>query len=213
MQAPSLLNAPFWAMLGPLLALASRRNRTIPVLWVAGGATCFLLAELVERMIGEHWLLVLETPAIFTAYLAAVAAWQVTTVERATIRIATIALAVVYAGLVIFIPAGTPFGHLGSPIYAAGLFVGALWTLARRGATLASVRSAFRTDWAWILVGLACYGAIRLVSQPLGIALVTAQRPDLYQVVWQVRAVLIAVAFVGITIGCLQRPVAPAGPR
>lgn len=213
MGIPLLAWVPVLTHIGPPLALAARRNLSVPVRWVAGGATFFILAELVERMIGEHWLLVLETPTIFTAYLAAVAAWQVTTVERAAIRIATIALAVVYAGLVIFIPAGTPFGHLGSPIYAACLFVGALWTLTRRGTALISIRSAFRTDWAWILAGLAFYAVVRLVSQPLGVALVTAQRPDLYQIVWRVRAACIAVAFVGITIGCLQRPVAPVDPR
>lgn len=204
---------PLLAQLGPPLALLLRRKHSAPLRWVAAGAALSVLAEIVEHSNSDPRLLVLETPVLFTAYLMAVSLWQVSDVERTALRFATFALLIVYTGLILFVPVGTHFSHLGSPTYAALLCLGAIWALTRRALRLPTAGAVFRTDWAWVLGGLAFYGAVRLVSQPLGVALMTAQRPDLYQTVWEVRAVGIALAFLAITVGCWQPPAPAPDPR
>lgn len=212
MPIPFLVLTPAGAQLAPAVALLLRRDGSRPVIWVVAGALVSLLGDLVGRIAATHmgsnlWVSTIDDPVMFTLYFAALGEWQVTELERTTVRIWTIAALVVYLLLTLLVEDVTGFNHLGIPMYAGLLMLGATWTLARRLTT--GARDPGRQErWVWVLGGLAGYGAVLLVTHPMAVALAAAQRYDLFSKLWQVRAVFIDLAFVAITVGCAMRPAA-----
>ncbi|HET7042942.1 MAG TPA: hypothetical protein VFI13_13065 [Gemmatimonadales bacterium] len=214
--APLLVRTTLWCQALPALALLTRRNRSTPVRWVAAAALVALAGELLGRLVAArtgngHWVSTVADPATFTLCLIALVGWQVTQLERTVVRIAIFGLLVAYALLIAFVEKLPTLGHVGSPMYAFALLLGAAWTLGRRIRTGPPTRTV-ANDFTWILGALVLYGATVLVTLPLGAALYGADRIDQFTQVWEVRAVLLDLVFLAITVGtlCPPAPVAEA---
>jgi hypothetical protein len=210
MTIPFLIETPGWVQYFPLAALLVRRNLSRPVLWVAAGAFVSVFGNFLGRIAAarvgnNHWVGAIDMPAMFACYLAAIEEWQVTYLERLTVRISLFLALAFYVVLVAFVEDVSTFSEFATPMLTLALFAGGAWTLLRRGLRTVS-QPLWTTDWCWIVGGLTIYGATTLLTQPIGGALLAAQRMDLFTRVWELRAVCVDVAFLTITAGFFLRP-------
>ena len=209
MQIPFIMKTAAWVQMLPAVALLARRNLSHPVLWIAGGATISVIGNYLSLYIAyrsgnNHWISYVFGALMTVAYLVALAEWQVTYVERLTLRLFIVPFLVTYAALMLFVEDTTTFSKFTGPLHALTILGAALWTLLRRA--FHSTTPILRTDWFWIAGGLALYGATTAVAQPVAAILMADQRIDLVTLVWQFRAVCIDIAFIAIVAGMLCRP-------
>lgn len=207
---PFLIQTPVWAQMLAPLTLASRRNLSRPVLWVAAAAVVSVAGEFLGRLAAAHygnneWLITIEEPAMFSLYLAGLSEWQVTRPERRAFRVGIFVLLIAYVLLTALVEDVSNFSRFGGPLYALALLAAGSWTMARR-ASVTIWPSIMRTDWFWIAGGLAIYGATTLISGQVGALLLAAHRLDLFVRVWDVRAVCADLVFVAVAAGCCIRP-------
>lgn len=217
MQIPFLLKTAAWVQVLPPLALLLRRNLSRPVLWVAAGATVSVVGNaagiyVAHRSGNNHWLGYIDGAVMFSLYLVALAEWQVTYVERLTLRLSILPFLIVYVLLVYFVEDITTFSRYGYPMYSIALLGAAVWTLLRR-AFQPSTLPIQRSDWFWVVGGLALYGATTAVSQPVSAILLAQHRVDLLVRVYEFRAVCIDIAFLAIVAGFLLPPSEAAPAR
>lgn len=216
-QIPFIVHTAVVAEGLPVLALLTRRNLSRPVLWVAAGATVSVVANLLGRLaaarLGNNaWLSAILDPAMFALYLAAFEEWQITYLERLTFRSALFIALVAGVGLIAFVEDVTTLSRFAIPMYSLVLMTGGVWTLLRRSFRT-SYRRIWYTDWFWIAGGLSLYCATTLLTQPVGAALLSARRIDLFIQVWEFRAVWVDLAFLAVTAGCLIPPAQLDPPR
>ena len=205
-----------YAQLAPAVALLLGRNRSRGALLVVAAFLFSLGTDLLGRYIGQRtgnslWVSTLSGACIQAILLFAFAEWQTTARERALFRLATLPTLAAYAALIHFVDGLAGWSRFAYPFGLLVTLGGACWTLIRR--TLASTDGpAMRTDWFWLLVGVALNCAVTLISSPLGAVLLAQRRYDLFQRFWDVRSVLVIVAIALVTIGA-HRPAAATGPE
>lgn len=214
MEIPFILKTAAWVQVLPALALLSRRNISPPVLFIASGAMLSFLGNylgiVVANRTGNNHAVAGVFGALMTVpILWGLAEWQVTYVERLTVRLFVLPFLATYAVLMLYAEDTTSFSRFTAPLYALTILGAALWTLLRR--SFHSTTPIFRTDWFWIAGGLALYGATTAVAQPIGAILMADQRIDLLTQVWKLRAVCVDLAFLAIVAGMLCRPEAAEG--
>ena len=207
---PAILFVEIWAQALPTLALLAHRNRSRPVVIVALAFLGSLIGDGVGRYVAHQygnnlWVSILSAGLVMVALLVALAEWQVTVVERLTVRIAIIPCLVVFSGLVVFVEDFTNISRFAYPFYLLVVLGVASWTLLRRTDQRPGT-PILKTDWFLILGGLALSSATTIVSTPIGAVLVAEQRYDLFGQVWQLRAACTIVAILLITAGTLRRP-------
>ena len=208
-EIPLIMRTAGWVQILPALALLSRRNLSRPVLWIVGGASVSFvgnyLAVMVGARTGNSIGVGYTVGALMTVpFLWGFAEWQVTYVERLTLRLFIVPFLVTYVALMLFVEDTTTFSKFTGPLYALTILGAALWTLLRRA--FHSTTPILHTDWFWIAGGLALYGATTAVAQPIGAILMADQRIDLLTQVWKLRAVCVDLAFIAIVAGMLCRP-------
>ena len=206
----TILFVEVWAQALPALALLTRRNHSRPVVIIA----LVFLGSLVTDGIGRYaaheygnnlWVSILAAGLIMVGLMVALAEWQVTEVERLTVRIAIIPCVIVFSGLVVFVEDLSSISRFAYPFYLFVVLAAAAWTLLRRSYQRPGT-PILKTDWFLILGGLALSSATTIVSTPIGAVLVAHQRYDLFLQVWQLRAACTIVAILLITAGTLRRP-------
>jgi hypothetical protein len=212
-RPPIILSVEVWGQLLPVLALMTRRNLSRPVVIVAlvylGSLVADWIGRYVAHVYGNNlWVSILAGGLVMIGLLVALAEWQVTVVERLTVRIVIIPCIVVYSGLVIFAEDIAGISRFAYPFYLFVVLGVASWTLLRKSYQRPGT-PIFRTDWFWILGGLALSSATTIVSTPIGAVLLAEQRFDLFNQVWQLRAACTIVAILLITAGTLQPPGEP----
>jgi len=211
-----ILIVEVWAQALPALAFLARRNSTRPVAIIAlvflGSLVTDLMGRYLAHRFGNNlWLGILAAGLIMVGQMAALAEWQLTEVERLTVRIAIIPCVIVYGGLVAFVEDLQRIPRFAYPFYLFVVLALASWTLLRRSYQRPDT-PIMRTDWFLILAGLALSAATTIVSSPIGAVLMAHQRVDLFMHVWELRAVFSTVAILLITAGTLQRPGETAAP-
>ncbi len=208
--APLILSVEIWTQILPALALLTRRNLSRPVVIVALAFLGSLITDGFGRYVAHHtgnnlWVSTLSAGLVFVALLVALGEWQVTVVERLTVRISIIPCLIVYGVLVVFVEDITGFSRFAYPFYLLVILGASAWTLLRR-AYLHPGTLIFETDWFLILGGLALSAATTIVSTPIAAVLLAEQRIDLLTRVWELRAACTIVAILLITAGTLRRP-------
>lgn len=211
---PPILVIEVWSQALPALALLTRRNLSRPVMIVA----LVFLGSMVTDEFGRYlahrygnnlWLSVLAGGVSMVGLMVALAEWQVTEVERLTVRIAIIPAVLVFGALVIFVEDIDHLSRFAYPFYLFVVLALAAWTLLRR--TYQHVGDlVFKSDWFLILAGLALSSATTIVSTPIGAVLMAHERVDLFMQVWELRAAFSTVAILLVTAGTLQRQGAAA---
>jgi hypothetical protein len=210
---PAILYVEVWSQALPALALLTRRNASRPVAIIALVFLGSLVTDQVGRYVGHAygnnlWVSILAGGFVMVGLLVALAEWQITAVERLTVRIAIIPCLVVYCGLVIFVEDIAQISRFAYPFYLFVVLALASWTLLRRSYQRPGI-PIFKTDWFLILSGLALSSATTIVSTPIGAVLMAHQRVDLFLQVWALRAAFTIVAILLITIGTLRPPGEP----
>lgn len=207
---PFLVQTAAYVQVAPPLALLWRRNVSEPVLWVVAAAVLSTLANIGARIaavtMGNNlWLGYIDGALMYTAFLVALTYWQVSYVERLTLRVSIILFLLLYVALVTWVEDVTTFSLYSIPMYSMALLGASAWTLLRRALRPLAV-PLHRTDWFWILGGLTIYGAVVGLAQPVSAVLLAGDRIDLLVLVYKVRAVFVDLAFVAITAGVLLPP-------
>jgi len=209
-QPPVILYGGVWAQALPALALLARRNLSRPVVIIAlvflGSLTIDMVGRYVAHQYGNNlWLTVVAGGMILVGLMVALADWQVTEVERLTVRIAVIPCVIVYSGLVVFVEDFEHISQYAYPFYLLVVLAVASWTLLRHSYQRPGP-PILKTDWFLILGGLALSSATTIVSTPIGAVLAAHQRYDLFVHVWELRAACSTVALLLITAGTLRPP-------
>ena len=205
-----ILIVEVWAQALPALALLTRRNLSRPVVIVALVFLFSLATDWAGRYVAHRtgnnlWVGVLAAGFIMVGLMVALAEWQVSEVERLTVRIAIIPCVLVFGGLVLFVEDIAHLSRFAYPFYLFVVLALASWTLLRR-ADLHPGTPILGTDWFLILSGLALSSATTIAATPIGAVLMARQRVDLFTQVWELRAVITTVAILLITAGTLRRP-------
>lgn len=205
-----------WSQVLPTLAILTRRNSSRPVVIVALVYLFSLMTDEIGRYLAHRygnnlWLSILAGGVAMVGLMVALAEWQVSEVERLTVRIAIIPCVMVFSGLVIWVEDFEHIPRFAYPFYLFVVLALASWTLLRRSYQRPDT-PIMRTDWFLILAGLALSAATTIVSTPIGAVLMAHQRVDLFMQVWELRAVFTTVAILLITAGTLQRPGVTAAP-
>ena len=209
-EIPWIMRTPGWIQYAPPLALLFRRNLSRPVRWVAAGAAVSVVGNALGRIAAarvgnNHWVGDIDSALMFSLYLIALTEWQVEAPARLVFRAGVFVLLAIYVALVALVEDVTTFTRFGFPMYAVALMGGAIWTLLRR-AFASFHRPLPRTDWFWILGGLALYGAVTAVVEPISKILLESQRLDLFVQVYSARAIGVDLAFLLILAGFLIPP-------
>jgi hypothetical protein len=208
-----IITAAIYVQTLPALAYLVSRARTFPAAFIALGGLVTVLSTMigveVGRRLGNNMIVgYITIPFTAGAYILALAEWQVTYVERLTVRIGVALFITIYTLLVIFLENVAHFGQYSHTLYALVLLATALWTLGRRALTANSSTEplAIETDWFWVAFGLAIYGAATAVSAAIGNILIVRNRVDLFDRAWNVRGALVILAFIAIAWGVFRGP-------
>ena len=209
-EMPWIMRTPGWTQYAPPLALLFRRNLSRPVRWVAAGAVVSVVGNALGRIAAarvgnNHWVGDIDSALMFSLYLIALTEWQVDAPARLVFRAGVFVLLTLYVLLIALVEDVTTFTRFGFPMFSVALMGGAIWTLLRR-AFASFHRPLPRTDWFWILGGLALYGAVTAVVEPISKILLESQRLDLFIQVYSLRAIGIDLAFLFILAGFLIAP-------
>ena len=208
-EIPLIMRTAGWVQVFPAIALLAKRNRSRPVLWIAGGALISFLGNylgvLVANRTGNNHAVTGIFGALMTVpILWGLAEWQVTFVERLTARLFILPFLGTYAVLMLFVEDTTTFSSFTGPLYALTILGAATWTLLRRAFYSSTPIS--HTDWFWVAGGLALYGATTAVAQPIGAVLMADHRIDLLTRVWELRAGFVDLSFFAVVAGILTPP-------
>lgn len=207
---PVIVYASVWAQVLPAAALLFRRNDSRPVMVVAFTFLISAAGDYVGHVIGHRsgnslWVSALTDLVTAPLVLFALADWQVTRTERLTVQIAVFPFVLMYCALLIWAENVGSFPKYAYPFVALVALGVSAWTLARR--TLRYLETpVIRTDWFFVLGGLALLSATTAASTPIGGILLTRQRIDLFTLVWELRAWCTLGSILLVTYGALLRP-------
>lgn len=209
MEIPLILKTALWAQMLPPLALLSRRNLSRPVLFIAAGAAISVIGNFVavyvaNRTGNNHFVALIFGGLMTIPYLLGLAEWQVTFFERLTLRLFIVPFVLTYVALTVFAEGTTTFSRFTGPLSVLVILGASAWTLLRRAFQTSTPIT--RTDWFWVAGGLALYGATTALAQPIGAILLADDRLDLFDLVWQFRAVCVDLSFLSIVAGFLIHP-------
>lgn len=167
MKPPLIVWLAVWAMVLPvtLVLLTGRRHpldrpKTMVVLW--------LLLLILENALGILWVAFAPDPnnlflgLVFLPLeggliLSAIALWQVIPVARSTVRFMIPLYAVVWLLAMLFVEDPRGYSIMASPVLGLIVLACALFGLVSRAHR--DPEPILRTDWGWILSGLAIYSA------------------------------------------------------
>lgn len=207
---PAIVYAAVWAQFLPAAALLARRNDSRPVLLVASTFLIAIAGDYVGHIIGHRsgnslWVSALTDLVAAPLLLFALADWQVTRTERLTVQIAVFPFVLIYCALLIWVEDVGNFPKYAYPFVALVALGASAWTLARR--TLRYLDTpAFRTDWFFVLGGVALQSATSAASAPIGAILLARRRIDLFTLVWELRSWCILASILLVTYGILLPP-------
>ena len=213
---PPLLEVQGWMQLLPAIALLCGRNRSRPVLWIAGAFAISLAGDLVGRYVAHrtgnnHIVVFLSGAVTYTILIIGMAEWQVSYLERLTLRIMVIPCLLIYGGLMLFVENTETFSSYAYPFYTLVVLGASAWTLLRR-AFRELVTPLTRSDWFFVLSGVALLTATTVVSTPIAAVLMARQRVDLMIAVWEFRAACSIVALLVVSYGMLLPPAKEGSP-
>lgn len=194
----------------PALALLSGRNRSRPVLWIAGAFAISLAGDLLGRYVAHrtgnnHIVVFLSGAVTYTILIIGMAEWQISFVERLTLRIMVIPCLLIYGGLMLFLENTETFSSYAYPFYTLVVLGTSVWTLLRRAFRDTNVPLT-GSDWFFVLGGVALETATTVMSTPIAAVLMAQQRVDLTIAVWEFRAVCSIVALLVVSYGVLLPP-------
>ena len=207
MVTPSLLvHLGAWSQVLPVAALAVRRPWPVAHRWVAGACLLNVVADIMALIlsvqgINNHWIGYFSVPLMTSFFLLGLAQWQLTVVERLTLRLAVPGFAIVWVVLVLISEDLRGFSRFAAPLAALLTLTAGLYTLLRRGFERENPHL-LRADWVWVSGGLALYGAAGATFPPVASALL-AERVDLLVAAINVRATLYIIAFAAIAWGMI----------
>lgn len=209
-SVPLAVVAGLFAQSVPAVALLSRRNLSRPVVLIAVSFLLTFVGDGVGHYIGRVtgnslWMNSVTELTIGPMTLWAIAEWQVTYIERLMVRISVVPFLLIYGGLMFFVEDLSNFPKYTSPFLAILILGASAWTLLRRAMTNIE-RPLLRTDWFFVLGGLALSSATTAVSTPVGAILIAQNRMDLMIQVWTWRSIFVLLGLLAITIGTLTPP-------
>lgn len=214
MKLSPLLLLGGWAQLLPVLALGFARVRTPSAWGLALGAAIGLLSDLVGRylagsvgnnLVATH----LSTPLAAACWLTALARWQVDPAHRRAFRWGIGGFIAIWCTLILTIQDPRDFGSIIVPFYSLTLLAASLWTLLQH-AQVSLATPILSTDWFWGGTALALQGAAMALAASVGALLLRQGRPDLFDLVWHVRASLLIISY-GLMSWSIYR--GPSTPR
>lgn len=214
MAAPSvLMHAGAWSQALPPLAAALVKSALPAHRWIAAGCLVSVLGDAVSlplalRGVNNMWIAYLSTPLMGAAFLLGMASWQQREVERLAVRLAIPAYWVAWTGLVLLTEDVKGFSRFAIPLHSLIILAVAIWTLMRRGLD-PTQGTLLRTDWFWIVGGVALYGAATVTFEPVAAGLMTS-RQDLVIAALNLKSALYLIAFLAMTWGMLC-PLKPFG--
>jgi hypothetical protein len=175
---------------------------------ISGDALQLLLAM---RNINNFWVSYTVTPLVAAAFLFGLAAWQLTYLERLTLRLAIPIYLVAHFSLVLLTEDLRHFSRYVAPLHSLIILVAALWTLIRRSFA-PSEQPHLQSDWFWVAGGLAIYGAASALFGPVA-SILMRDRIDLVVAAINVRSALYVLSFAAIAWGIQCRhPAKLSGP-
>lgn len=175
---------------------------------IAGDAIQLLLAK---GGINNFWVSYTFTPLAGAAFLFGLAAWQVTYLERLTLRLAIPIYVVAHFSLVLLTEDVRHFSRFVAPLHSLIVLIAALWTLMRRSFAQ-SEQPHLESDWFWVAGGLAIYGAASAAFGPVA-SILMRDRIDLVVAAINVRSALYVLSFTAIAWGIQCRhPAKLSGP-
>lgn len=165
MRIPLILWASFWVMLLPVaLAMGRRRSLDAPkqavILW--------LLSMLFQSSLARVWVTLVDRsnnliiglvflPVEGAAILWAIAEWQVLPIARTTVRLFIPLYAVGWAVSLWLVEDLRGYSVVAAPVLGLLVLASALFALVSRAQR--DHEPLLRTDWGWILAGVAIYFA------------------------------------------------------
>ncbi len=175
---------------------------------IAGDAIQLLLAM---QNINNFWVSYTFTPLVGAAFLFGLAAWQLTYLERLTLRLAIPIYVVAHFALALLTEDLRDFSRFAAPLHSLIILVAALWTLVRRSFA-PSEQPHLQSDWFWVAGGLAIYGAASAAFGPVA-SILMRDRIDLVVAAVNVRAAFHILSFAAIAWGVQCRhPAKLSGP-
>ncbi len=202
-RVPVILHVATAAQISPVLGgWVARARLTAPRLgiltWCAlkSGIDVGALV-LASRGINNHWLTYVFLPIEAALILWALSYWQ-GQVAKLAMRLAIPLFLVAWLVLVAVVEDTGTFSQVGEPVHALLGLVAALFTVGTRA--YGESDPLVRQDWFWICIGLALYFGTTATLTLLG-AILVAQRPDLVDAAFKVKAVVDILAFAAITGG------------
>jgi hypothetical protein len=175
---------------------------------LAGDALQLLLSM---RGINNFWVSYTITPLAGAAFLFGLAAWQLTYLERLTLRLAIPIYVVAHFTLALLTEDLEDFSRFAAPLHSLIILIAALWTLIRRSFAQ-SEQPHLQSDWFWVAGGLAIYGAASAAFGPVA-SILMRDRIDLARAAVNVRAALYVLSFMTIAWGIQCRhPAKLSGP-
>lgn len=204
---PLIVVGAAYAQALPAAALVARRNRSRPVRLVALVFLLNLLGDTVGQYVGRQtgnsiWLGSVNEMIAGPLMLFAFADWQVTYFERLMVRISVVPFLAIYGGLTYFFEDLSVLSRYSSPFLNIVLLGASTWTLLRRALT-DTEQPILRTDWFFVLGGVALVMGTSAASTPIGAALLAQERYDLMAKVWELRAGFSLLGILSITLGSL----------
>jgi hypothetical protein len=199
MELSPLLLLGGWAQLLPALALGLARVRTRSAWGLALGASIGLLSDLTGRYLattlGNNLMAThLSTPLAAACWLTALGEWQVDPAHRRAFRWGIVGFIVIWGALILTIQDIRDFGSIITPFYSLPLLAAGLWTLLQR-AQVSLATPILGADWFWGGTGLALQGAAMALAASVGALLLRQGRPDLFDLVWHIRASLLIISY------------------
>jgi hypothetical protein len=209
-RIPLIVHLGAWLQILPVVAYAASRIRTRPARWIALACAVSIVADLVSmvmsgRGLSNHVVTYVSSPLFAILLLAGLREWQLTRAEWHGFTVASALFLLSTLVLVAFVEDIGTFNRGIGPFYSLALMIGGLWTLARR--TLENRASpVYQSDWFWVALGLAIYGASTALASPIAGYLIANDRADLVVVAWKIRAVFVIASFGLVAWGIYRGP-------
>ena len=204
MKIPLLLYLGAVAEAAPLVAAtAVRRRPRDGRAWVLAWCAVLVIVDgaqlwLARRGVSNLWLTYVVTPVGGALALWALSCWQSGQLPRLTLRLAIVPFLLAWAVLTLAFESTSAFSTAAEPMANLVGLGAAAYTLLARG--YRSTGELLRQDWFWVSAGMALYFGASSTVGPLS-ALLVGSSPDLMARAYEVKSVLVIVAFLAIARG------------
>jgi hypothetical protein len=200
----------------PPIAAWMRRSRSPAHQAIVAGCAVSIAGDAIQLLLAKaglnnFWVSYSITPLVGAAFLYGLAAWQLTYLERLTLRLAIPIYVVAHFTLALLTEDLTHFSRFAAPLHSLMILIAALWTLVRRSFA-PSEQPHLQSDWFWVAGGLAIYGAASAAYGPVA-SILMRDRIDLVVAAVNVRAAFHVLSFMAIAWGVQCRhPAKLSGP-